>query len=65
MDFDAVDGLPVYALFLTASPTPKIHLYILPAFSFCCANRIRGLIIPATPADLIISEARRMEKALK
>jgi PTS system nitrogen regulatory IIA component len=66
LDFDAVDGLPVYALFVTASPTPKIHLHILARLFFLLRKpEFRGLIIPATPAELIITEARRMEKALK
>lgn len=66
LEFAAVDGLPVYAFFVMASPTPKIHLHILARLFFLLRkSEFRGLIIPATPAALILSEARRMEKPLK
>lgn len=66
LEFAAVDGLPVYAMFVMASPTPKIHLHVLARLFFLLRKpEFRGLIAPATPPDLILSEARRMEKPLK
>ncbi len=66
LEFAAVDGLPVYALFVMASPTPKIHLHVLARLFFLLRKpEVRGLIAPATPPALIFGEARRMEKPLK
>lgn len=33
MDYDAIDGLPVFVLFLMLSPSPKIHLRLLAKLS--------------------------------
>lgn len=66
VDFSAVDGLPVYAMFIMASPTPKIHLHILARLFFLLRKpEFRGLINPETPDGLILREARQMEKPLK
>ncbi len=35
VDFNAVDGLPVFVLFILLSPTVKIHLHLLSRLAFC------------------------------
>lgn len=35
VDFEAIDGVPVFVLFLLLSPTTRIHLQILSRLSFC------------------------------
>jgi nitrogen PTS system EIIA component len=62
IDFEALDGQPVHALFSMISPTTRIHLHLLsrlafalrdPAFKACIARR--------ATADEILAAARRIE----
>jgi PTS system nitrogen regulatory IIA component len=39
MDYDAIDGLPVFVLFLMLSPSPKIHLRLLAKLSHLLRER--------------------------
>lgn len=64
IDFGALDGRPVHALFSMVSPTTRIHLHLLsrlafalrdPAFKDCVARR--------APADDVLAAARRIDGA--
>ena len=40
VDFDALDGLPVHALFVVVSPTVPVHLRILGRLGFVLRDRL-------------------------
>ena len=39
IDFDAIDGLPVFVMFLMLSPSPKVHLKLLAELSHLLRNK--------------------------
>lgn len=66
VDYDALDGKPVYALFTLVSPTVRAHLRMLSRLSFALHDpRFRKLIEGEGTREEIFAEARRVETALE
>jgi len=65
VDFGALDGRPVFAIFVLISPTPKTHLHILSRLFFSLHQPdFKKSIVNRMPADLIIAEAGRVAQAI-
>lgn len=65
IDFDAVDGKPVYALFSLISPTVRAHLHLLSRLAFTLRDEgFKGAIQRRASALEILDAARRVEKSL-
>ena len=66
VDFGAVDGQPVHALFCLISPTVQSHLKLLSRLSFALHDeRFRGVVQRQGLAEEILAEARRVEAGLR
>ncbi len=66
VDFDALDGQPVYALFTLVSPAPRIHLHLLSRLAFVLrGGRFKALLAARAPAADLLAEARTVEAAIK
>lgn len=65
VDFKAIDGQPVFVLFMLLSPTTRMHLHYLSRLSFCLRNRefISFLKTRDTP-EAIFGEIERLEASL-
>ena len=64
IDFGALDGRPVHALFSTISPTTRIHLHLLSRLAFALRDpEFKAGIARSAPADEILAAARRIEAA--
>lgn len=64
IDFGALDGLPVYALFSTISPTTHDHLHLLSLLAFALRNpAFKACIECRADADDILAAACRVEAA--
>lgn len=62
VDFGAIDGKPVQALFTIISPTTKAHLQLLARLSFALHDdRFRAAIKNQSPPEQIIQEVSRIE----
>jgi nitrogen PTS system EIIA component len=62
VDFDAIDGKPVHALFMVVSPTVPVHLRILAQLGFLLRdNLLRELLRKRAPADQIIARIELLE----
>jgi PTS system nitrogen regulatory IIA component len=62
IDFDAVDGQPVYALFTVVSSTVPTHLKILARLGFALHDaELRELLRGRAPADAIVARVRALE----
>ena len=65
VDFGAVDGRPVYALFSLISPTPKLHLHLLSRLAYALRDPdCKAAIARRADAATILSEIRRVEAGL-
>ncbi|MDD5679352.1 MAG: PTS sugar transporter subunit IIA [Kiritimatiellae bacterium] len=65
VDFGALDGLPVYALFTLVSSAPRIHLHLLARLSYIVRQRsIKTLISGRDPAADILAQVRRVEATI-
>ena len=65
IEFGAVDGKPVYALFSLISPTVRAHLHLLSRLAFTLRDEgFKGAILRSAPAAEILEAARRVEKSL-
>lgn len=65
LNFNALDGKPIHALFLLISPTSKHHLYILARLFFLLRKPgFRALIVPQSPVELIFKEIANVEHKL-
>ncbi|SLM27379.1 putative nitrogen regulatory protein [Desulfamplus magnetovallimortis] len=65
VDFDAIDDLPVFVLFLMLSPTVEIHLNLLSRLSFCLRDRSFMRFIRQHPdKKSFLSRIREMEEKL-
>lgn len=65
IDFDAVDGLPVNALFSFISPTVRVHLHLLSRLAFALQDgRFKQAVLRQAPPEEILEEARRVEHGL-
>lgn len=64
VDFNAIDGRPVYALFIMVSPTPRVHLHLLSRLSYALhRDAFRRAVVDRAPAATILAESRRAEPA--
>jgi PTS system nitrogen regulatory IIA component len=62
VEFEAVDGRPVHALFVLVSPDVPTHLRILAALGFILRDQeLRGLLREAAPTDLILARIAALE----
>jgi PTS system nitrogen regulatory IIA component len=65
VDFDALDGRPVQALFSLICPTVRAHLRLLSLLSFALHDeRFKQVIARQGAPDEVLAEARRVEHAL-
>lgn len=65
VDFGAVDGQPVYALFSLISPTPKVHLHLLSRLAYALRDpECKSAIARRADASTILTEIRRVEAGL-
>ena len=66
VDFGALDGQPVYALFTLVSSAPRIHLHLLARLSYVLRqNSFKTLISGRGPAADILAEVRRVEASIQ
>lgn len=62
IDFDAIDGKPVHALFMVVSPTVPVHLRILGQLGFLFRDEtLRGLLKDRAAADAILGRMEVLE----
>lgn len=65
IDFGAVDGRPVNAMFSFISPTIRVHLHLLSRLAFGLQDAgFKAAVLRQAPADEILREARRVEGGL-
>jgi PTS system nitrogen regulatory IIA component len=66
VDFAALDGKPVHALFSLISPTVRAHLRLLSRLSFALQDeRFKRAIARQAPPDDVLAEVRRVEHRLE
>ena len=66
VDFGAIDGLPVHALFTVISPTVPVHLRILAALSLMLHDEeLRRLLQQRAPAARLFERIQAIEVATK
>jgi PTS system nitrogen regulatory IIA component len=65
IDYGALDGKPVYALFLLISPNVRTHLRVLARLSFCLhAPEFKRTILEQASRDTILSTLAQTEARL-
>jgi len=65
VDFDALDKMPVHALFTIISPTVRIHLHLLSRIAYMLHNaNFREKLKRHSPADQIIADIKGIEGRL-
>jgi PTS system nitrogen regulatory IIA component len=65
VDFGALDGEPVRALFSLICPTMRSHLQVLSRLSHALHDEgFNGVVMGQAPSDEILREARRVDAAL-
>jgi len=65
VEFGAVDGKPVYALFSVISLTVRDHLHLLSRLAFALHDEgFKGAVLRRATAEDILKEARRVEAAM-
>ena len=65
VEFGALDGKPVYALFSLVTPTPRVHLHMLARLSFALQRAgFRDAVVRRAPRADILCELRRMESEM-
>jgi nitrogen PTS system EIIA component len=63
VDFEAIDGKPVHAVFMVVSPTVPVHLRILGQLGFLFRDEeLRRLLRERAPADAILSRIELLEE---
>lgn len=66
LDFGALDGQPVYALFTLVSSAPRIHLHLLARLSYVLRqSSFKALISGRGSAADILAEVRRVEASIQ
>jgi PTS system nitrogen regulatory IIA component len=66
IDFDALDGKPVFALFSLISPTVRAHLRMLSRLAFALNDAgFKHTVLHQAARDEILGEARRVEENLR
>ncbi len=62
IDFQAVDGQPVFALFSMVTPTIRAHLILLSRLAYALKNeRLRAVILAQAAGEIIMEEFARLE----
>lgn len=62
VEFGAMDGRPVHALFIVVSPTVQVHLQVLAQLGFVLRDDVlRGMLRERCPADEIVSRIKLLE----
>lgn len=62
IDFQSLDGQPVFCLFTIVAPTARSHLYLLSRLSFALLNpAFKNMIKEQSSREMILEEARRVE----
>ncbi len=65
VDFNAVDGLAVFVLFILLSPSVKIHLYLLSKLAFCARDASFVEFLKQGPDEkALLERVERLEKSL-
>jgi nitrogen PTS system EIIA component len=65
VDFGAVDGQPVFALFALVCPSVRMHLHLLSRLAFALRDTaFRSALDRRAPAEEIIAAARAAESAV-
>src|SRR5437899_5095330 len=65
IDFGALDGQPVFALFSLVSPTVRAHLHLLSLLSFALHDSgFKSVIMRQAPREEIMGAARQVEASL-
>jgi PTS system nitrogen regulatory IIA component len=63
VEFDAVDGKPVHAVFMVVSPTVSVHLRVLAQLAFVLRDDVlRELLRERAPANQIIERIGMLQK---
>jgi len=64
VDFDAIDGKPVHALFVVVAPSVPLHLRVLAHLGHALRDpTLRALLADRAPADRILGRIREIERA--
>lgn len=64
VDFEAIDGKPVFALFSVVTPTIRSHLFILSQLAFVLRERSLLDLLSSQPSEQqILAEVQRLEAA--
>ncbi len=62
VDFEAIDGKPVHAVFMVISPTVPVHLRVLAQLAFLLRDEeLRGMLRDRLPADAILGRIELVE----
>lgn len=62
VEFDAIDGIPVHAIFMVVSPTVPVHLRILGQLGFVLRDEeLRRLLRARAPAEQILRQIEMLE----
>jgi nitrogen PTS system EIIA component len=62
VDFEAIDGQPVHAMFMVVSPTVPVHLRILGQLGFLLRDTVlRGMLREQAPTEDIIGRIEMLE----
>jgi PTS system nitrogen regulatory IIA component len=63
VEFDAIDGVPVHALFVVVSPDIPTHLRLLAQLGFALRDEaLRRLLREAAPAEQILARVAALER---
>ena len=66
VDFGALDGQPVHALFTVISPTVKAHLHLLSRIAFALRDaELKSLVIQQGNRDAILAAVQRISASLQ
>jgi nitrogen PTS system EIIA component len=65
LDYQAVDGLPVFVLFILLSPSVKIHLHLLSRLAFCVRDASFVDFLKQVPSpEELLEKVKNLENAL-
>jgi len=65
VDYQAVDGLPVFVLFILLSPSVKVHLHLLSRLAFCVRDSSFVDFLRSIPrSEKLLEKIDHMENAL-
>ena len=65
VDFKAIDGQPVFVLFMMLSPTTKMHLHYLSRLSFCLRNQaFAAFLRKCSTPETFFKEIQQLEVSL-